>query len=144
MTRWDLWQFRNKMKHAPDGPEATITNNDLSGQIQQELTTGPNGIKSDCHHLFEPPYTQEYLSKKSTHYKTMWLNDVWNARAAMNNEEQDPEDIDLEAQQDAMRIYLGGNVQHPQVAPLPEYQPTEHRQQRMQEFYSSSKRQQTN
>ena len=33
MTRWDLWQFRNKMKHAPDGPEATATNNDLNGQI---------------------------------------------------------------------------------------------------------------
>ena len=49
----------------------------------------------------------------------------------MNNEEQDPEVIELEAQQDAMRIYLDGNIQHPQVAPLPEYQQTEHRQQRM-------------
>ena len=45
----------------------------------------------------------------------MWLNDVWNAREAMNNEEQDQEVVDMEAQQDAMRIYLGGNIQHPQV-----------------------------
>ena len=113
MTRWDLWQFRNKIKHSPDGPEATDTNNDLNGQIQHELTTGPNGIKNDCHHLFEPPYTLEYLSKKSIHFKTMWLNDVWNAREAMNNEEQDQEVVDMEAQQDTMRIYLDGNIQHP-------------------------------
>ena len=144
MTRWDLWQFRNKIKHSPDGPEATAVNNDLNDQIQRKLTTGPNGIKSDCYHLFDPPYTIEYLSGKSTHYKNMWLNDVWNAREAMNNEEQDPEVIELEAQQDAMRLYLGGNIQHSQVEPLPEHQQTEHRQQRMQDFYPSTKRQRIN
>ena len=73
----------------------------------------------------------------------MWLTDVWNAREAMNNEEQDPEVIELEAQQDAMRLYLGGNIQHSQVEPLPEHQQTEHRQQRMQDFYPALKRQRT-
>ena len=140
MTSWDLWQFRNKIKHSPDGPEATDTNNNLNGQIQHELTTGPNGIKNDCHHLFEPPYTLEYLSEKSIHYKTMWLNDVWNAREVMNNKEQDPEAVEIEAQQDTMRIYLGGNIQHTQVEPLPEQQQVTLRQQRMFEFYPSSKR----
>ena len=76
MTRWDLWQFRNKIKHSPDGPEAMAANNGLNDQIQRELTTGPNGIKNDCHHLFKPPYSLEYLTEKSIHYKGMWLTDV--------------------------------------------------------------------
>ena len=74
----------------------------------------------------------------------MWLTDVWNAREAINNEEQDPEVIEIEAQQDAMRIYLGGNIQHTQVEPLPEQQQETQRQQRMFEFYPSSKRRRTN
>ena len=143
MTRWDLWQFRNKIKHSPDGPEPTDTNNDLNDQIQRELTTGPNGIKNNCHHLFEPSYTLEYLIKKSIHYKSMWLNDVWNAREAINNEEQDPEVIEIEAQQDAMRICLGGNIQHAQVEPLPEQQQETQRQQQTFEFFPSSKRRRT-
>ena len=112
MTRWDLWQFRNKIKHSLDGPEVAAVNNNLNDQIQRELTTGPNGIKNDCHHLFKPPYTLEYLTEKSIHYKSMWLNDVWNAREAIKNDEQGPEVIEIEAQQDAIRIYLGGNIQH--------------------------------
>ena len=140
MTRWDLWQFRNKIKHAPDGPEATAANNDLNHQIQHELTTGINGIKNDCHHLFKPPYSLEYLTGKSTHYKNMWLTDVWNAREAINNDKQDPEVIELEAQQDAMRVYLGNNIQPIQVAPLPEQQQDTRRQQQISEFFRPPKR----
>ena len=62
----------------------------------------------------------------------------------MNNEEQDPEVVEIEAQQDAMRIYLGGNIQQTQVELLPEHQQVAQRQQRMYEFYPSSKRQRTN
>ena len=140
MTRWALWQFRNKIKHSSDGPEAMTTNNDLNDQIQCKLTTGLNGIKNDCHHLFEPPYSLEYLTEKFIHYKSMWLTDVWNAREAINNDEQDPEVTELEAQQDAMRVYLRNNIQPIQVEPLPEQQHNKRRQKQISEFFPSSKR----
>ena len=73
----------------------------------------------------------------------MWLTDVWNGREAINNDEQDPEVIELEAQQDAMRIYLGGNIQPIQVEPLPEQQQDERRQRQLTEFFRTSKRRQT-
>ena len=73
----------------------------------------------------------------------MWLTDVWNAREAINNDEQDPEVIELEAQQDAMRVYLGNNIQPIQVEPLPEQQQDKRRQQQISEFFPSSKRIQT-
>ena len=73
----------------------------------------------------------------------MWLTNVWNAREAIDNNEQDPEVIELEAQQDAMRIYLGGNIQPTQVEPLPEQQQDKQRQQQISDFFPSSKRRQT-
>ena len=73
----------------------------------------------------------------------MWLTDIWNAREAINNDEQDPEVIELEAQQDAMRFYLGSNIQPIQVEPLPEQQQDKQRQQQISEFFPSSKRRQT-
>ena len=119
MIRWDLWQFRNKIKHDPNGPEDRAVHNDLNFQINLELTRGPNGIQEDCHHLFQPPYTQEYLLEQSIYIKNLWLTDVFNARDAINNKEQDPEAIQDRNQQEAMRDYLGANIDLINVAPLP-------------------------
>ena len=44
MMRWVLGQFRNKVKHTPNGPEAMVKYNYLNYQINIELTTGPNSI----------------------------------------------------------------------------------------------------
>ena len=93
MIRWDLWQFRNKIKHTPDGPEARAKHNNLNFQINLELTTGPNGIQEDYHHLFQPPYTMEYLLEQSVDVKNLCLTDVWNAKETIDNKEKDPKTL---------------------------------------------------
>ena len=87
MIRWDLWQFRNKIKHDPNGTKDRAEHNDLNFQINLELTRGHNDIQEDCHHLFQPPYTQEYLLEQSIYIKNLLLTDIFNARDAINNVE---------------------------------------------------------
>ena len=61
--------------------------------------------------------------------------DVFNARDAINNEEQDPEAIQDRNQQEAMRDYLGANIVPINVAPLQVYKGTICRQHQVSEFF---------
>ena len=84
----------------------------------------------------------EYLLEQSIYFKNLWLTDVFNAREAINNKEQDPEAIQDRNQQEAMRDYLGANIDPINVAPFPVYEGTTQRQRRVLEFFPA-KRQRT-
>ena len=67
--------------------------------------------------------------------KNLWLKDVWYAKEAIGNEEQDPEILQDITQQEPIRNFLGANIQPTQVAPLPEFSGVKQKQQRVLEFF---------
>ena len=77
----------------------------------------------------------EYLLEQSINAKNIWLTDIWKARKAIDNEEQDPETIQDRNQQEAMRDYLGADIEPIHVASLPEYKGIKQRQQQVSEFF---------
>ena len=79
----------------------------------------------------------EYLLEKSIEAKNFWLTDIWNAREAIGNKEQDPDILQYITQQEAIRNFLGANIQPAQVVPLPEFSGVKRKQQRILEFFSA-------
>ena len=44
MIRWDLWQYRNNIKHSPTGPTAIASHHSLNYRISEEKARGTDGI----------------------------------------------------------------------------------------------------
>lgn len=77
----------------------------------------------------------KYLLEAFIKDKNLWLIDVWNAREAIGNEEQDPEILHNITQQEAMRNFLEADIQPAQVASLSEITGVKRKQQQLSNFF---------
>jgi hypothetical protein len=80
MIRWDLWEFRNGILHAPTGPLAVAKHSFLNSLIGEDFTRGKDGIDKHYYYLFEGDNTIEKLQAADITTKEQWLQTLLSAR----------------------------------------------------------------
>lgn len=111
MTAWDMWDHRNKVLHAPDGPRAIIEQAHLSAQITSEYNRGLEGLRPSDHYLLQDPL-QSILSGTCSSQRK-WLHSVHLARQLGPVDAAATASAQLRRQQNLMRQWL----QLPGLAP---------------------------
>lgn len=111
MTAWDMWDHRNKVLHAPDGPRAIIEQAHLSAQITSEYNRGLEGLRPSDHYLLQDPL-QSILSGTCSSQRK-WLHSVHLARQLGPVDAAAIASAQLRRQQNLMRQWL----QLPGLAP---------------------------
>ena len=80
MIRWDLWEFRNGILHAPNGPLAIARHSYLNSLIGEDFRQGTDGIHNNYYYLFSGDNTLEKLRSSDIISKEQWLESVLMAR----------------------------------------------------------------
>jgi hypothetical protein len=80
MIRWDLWEFRNGILHAPTGPLAVAKHTFLNSLIGEDFTRGTDGIGKHYYYLFEGDNTLDNLQAADIITKHQWLQTLLSAR----------------------------------------------------------------
>jgi hypothetical protein len=79
MIRWDLWEFRNGILHAPTGPLAVAKQTFLNSLIGEDFTRGKDGIDKHYYYLFEGDNTLDNLQAADIITKQQWLQTLLSA-----------------------------------------------------------------
>jgi hypothetical protein len=80
MIRWDLWELRNGILHAPTGPLAVAKHTFLNSLIGEDFTRGKDGIDRHYYYLFEGDNTLDNLQAADLITKQQWLQTLLSAR----------------------------------------------------------------
>ena len=91
---WDMWQYRNSLVHAEDGPLRTDEKLTINNSIKAQFFIGGGDLLEVDQFLFED-YSLEGLLKSDVPTKLLWRTRVAAARRAVNlnnNEEVNGEE----------------------------------------------------
>ena len=84
LTVWDLWDYRNSIKHGGAGPIVRSQHRQLNTRIRQEFREGYGEILAHEKYLFRS-YTFSLLARYDLAQKKQWLESVQLARKIINN-----------------------------------------------------------
>lgn len=104
MIAWDLWDHRNKVLHAPDGPKAALEIAHLTNHITHEYAQGQDGLRALDSHLFRDPLPMILAGTRSSQRK--WLRSVRLARELVPNDPEAAARMQMQRQQALMRRWL--------------------------------------
>ena len=104
MTAWDLWDHRNRVLHAPNGPLATSELAQLDHQITQEYAQGNTGLRPLDRHLLQTPLASILSGTRSSQRK--WLHSVRLARQIALPDPELTARTQMQRQQMLMRRWL--------------------------------------
>ena len=104
MTAWDFWDHRNKVLHAPAGPRALATHEQLNASILAEFDRGPTTLnEKDTPLMHTPPAT---LLTGTVATKRRWLHSVQLSRALAQEHRLTSDQRQLQRQQTMMQRWL--------------------------------------
>ena len=83
LTAWDQWDFRNKIAHSDEGPEAIAIRQQLDAEMLEETRNDNRQILQQDKYLFTD-WTYPELQALTREKKQQWLRSVVQARKAIN------------------------------------------------------------